>query len=97
MKLKPICITSGILLLLGILTGWPYSFYTLLRWIIFISAVLVSSGFFKSKLPAWGLIFGGVAFLFNPFIPVYLNKQTWVIFDFIGSILFFLAAYSQNK
>jgi len=99
MNIKWLCLISGILLLLGIPAGWPYSYYVLLRWIILISSAIVAFGFFNSKLQAWALIFGAVAILFNPLIPIYMSKQTWIIFDFIGACLFFIAGFSfkQNK
>ena len=88
---------SGILLLLGIPTGWPYSYYILLRWVIFISSGLVSYGFYKSNIFGWALIFIAVAFFFNPIFPVYMNKSSWVIMDFIVAALFFLAAFASRK
>lgn len=95
--MKWLCIASGILLLLAIPSGWPYDFYILLRWVIFISSLIVALGFHKSKITAWALIFGAIAFLFNPIIPVYLNKPSWVLIDFVSATLFFLAGYSVKK
>jgi hypothetical protein len=97
MNIRGLCIASGVLLLLAIPSGWPYGFYVLLRWAISISSVIIAYGFYQSKLSAWALIFGGVAFLFNPLIPVFLDKSSWVMIDFISSLLFFLAAYSGVK
>ena len=98
MNIKSLCINSGVLLLVAIPTGWTSSFYILLRWVVFISSVIVAYGFYKSKIMAWTLIFGAVAFLFNPIAPIYiLSKSTWVIFDFIGAILYFIAAYSNKN
>jgi len=97
MNIKLLCLISGGLLLLAIPTGWPYDFYILLRWAIFMSSMIVAYGFYKSKITAWTFIFGAVAFLFNPIAPIYLNKSTWVTLDFIGAILFFLAGHSYKK
>lgn len=97
MNIRQLCIASGTLLLLAILTGWPYSFYILLRWFISISAIIVAYGFYKSKISAWALIFGGVAFLFNPIAPMYLSKGNWILIDFISAFLFFLAGYSIKR
>ena len=97
MNIKWLCLISGGLLLLAIPTGWPYGFYILLRWAIFISSIVVAYGFYKSKITAWTFIFGAVAFLFNPIAPIYLSKQTWVTLDFIGAVFFFLAAYSNKR
>ena len=97
MKMKWLCIACGVLLLLAIPTGWPYDFYTLLRWFIFGVSVYVAYGFYKSNLPSWALIFGGMSLLFNPIVPFYLSKSSWVLIDFVSSILFFLAAYSIKE
>jgi hypothetical protein len=97
MNIKWLCIGSGILLLLGIPTGWPYSYYIILRWVILISSAIIAYNFYNSKLQGWTLVFGAVGILFNPILPFYLAKSTWVILDFIGAIVFFLAAYSVKK
>lgn len=95
--MRGLCIASGIILLLAIPTGWPSGFYVLLRWTIFIISIIVAYNFYKSKTNAWALIFAAVAILFNPIAPIYLSKSTWVIFDFIGTVLFFVAAYSKKE
>mgnify|MGYP001614305671 CR=1 FL=1 len=97
MNIKWLSIVSGIFLLLGILNGWPYSYYTLLRWIICGVAIFNAVGFYKSKLTGWVLVFGTLAFLFNPIFPVYLNKSTWVGIDLISAIVFFISAYATNN
>lgn len=97
MNLKWLCTLSGIMLFLAIPSGWPYGFYQLLRLLIFASSAIVSWGFYKSHITSWAFIFGGIAFLFNPLIPIHLDKQSWVPIDFISAILFFIAAYSVKK
>lgn len=97
MNIKWLCLASGILFLLGIPTGWPYSYYILLRWAILVSSAAVSYGFYNSKLQGWALVFVAVAILFNPIVPFYLSKSTWVIMDFIGACLFFVAGFSTRK
>lgn len=95
--MKWLCIVAGILLILAIPTGWPYGYYILLRWFIFISSIITAVGFYSSKLNSWVLIFGALAFIFNPLFPLYLNKSTWIPLDLIGAFLFFIAAYSIKK
>jgi hypothetical protein len=97
MGIKTLCIIAGVSLFLAIPTGWPYDFYVLLRWFIFGVSAYVAYGFYKSNLPAWSLIFGGIAFIFNPLFPIYLTKTNWVAIDFISTILFFIAGYSSKK
>lgn len=97
MNIKWLAIISGVLLVLAIPTGWPYGYYIFLRWVIFISSIIIANGFYKSGLIAWVFIFGALAFLFNPILPIYLRKASWVGIDLVAAILFFLAAYSTRK
>ncbi|MFH2062282.1 MAG: DUF6804 family protein [Candidatus Beckwithbacteria bacterium] len=97
MNIKSLSIISGILLLLAIPSIWPYGFYILLRWFICISAIIVTIGFKESNLNGWALSFVGVAFLFNPIIPIYLSKASWVGIDLISAILFFLTLMFKKK
>jgi len=90
-------IISGVLLLLGILNIWPYDYYIFLRWVICGVAIFNAVGFSKSKLTGWVLVFGALAFLFNPLIPVYMNKSSWVGIDLISACLFFISAYSIKE
>ena len=98
MNIKWPSITTGVLLLLGILNGWPYGFYIILRWVVCGVAIFNTVGFSKSKLTGWVFVFGALAFLFNPLFPVYLNKSSWVGIDLISAIVFFIGAYAiKNK
>jgi len=97
MNMKNVCIGAGILLLSALLNIWPYNFYVLLRWVICGLAIYVGYGFHKSKLDVWTLIFGAVAFVFNPIFPVYLSKASWAPIDFVASLLFFIAGFSCRK
>lgn len=97
MNIKSFCILSGALLILAIPYWLPYEFYTLLRWIVCIASIFVGYEFYKSKLNGWAFVFGALAYLFNPLLPVYLNKGTWILIDLISAILFFIAGYSAKK
>lgn len=96
MNMKWLCIASGVSLLLAIIPAWPYDYYILLRWMIFTSSIIVAYNFYSFKLPAWTLVFGALAFLFNPLFPVYLSRQTWTPIDLIGAVLFFLGDYQRK-
>jgi hypothetical protein len=93
MNIKQVSIIAGVLLILAIPSGfWPYGYYVLLRWIITGSALLLAYSFYESRITHWALVFSGVAFLFNPILPIYLDKQTWVIIDLIIAITFFVSS-----
>ena len=59
------------------------------RLIIFLTAIGISlPSFFSAMLFAW--IFGFIAVLYNPIIPIHLyDKQIWIIVNLITGILFF--------
>jgi uncharacterized membrane protein YesL len=97
MNSKWVCIVCGILLLLGIPTGWPYSYYVLLRWIVCFASIFVAYSFYKANLSGWTWVFGAIALLFNPILPFYLNKGLWVLIDLVSSVLFFVSAYSIKQ
>jgi len=84
---------SIIMLLLAISTFWAYGYYVLLRWIVTISAVFLLSLAYESKKTFWLFSMGIVAILFNPIIPVYLDKETWVVIDFIIAIIFLVSIF----
>lgn len=94
MNIKWPSVVSGALLFLGVLNIWPYDYYTILRWVVCGVAIFNAIGFSKSKLTGWALVFGALAFLFNPLAPVHMNKSSWVGVDLISAIVFFLSAYS---
>jgi len=86
-------IASGIailMLLLAIPSGiWPYGYYVILRWIV--SGIAVFVWWVASELgrKEWSWLMIGIAILFNPLVPIHLDKETWVVIDFIVAILFF--------
>jgi hypothetical protein len=81
-----VCIILGIALL-------PISggFYTLVRIIVTIGAVAATIQNSSNGINIWSIIYGGMAILFNPLVPVYLHdKGAWVMIDIIAIILFII-------
>ena len=62
-----ICIAA---LLLAI-PNLPYSYYQLLRILIFISAGLIAIKTYQNEKIGWAFTMGTVAILFNPLSPIY--------------------------
>lgn len=96
MNLKNITLISGILLLIAVPNWLPYGFYTLLRWLICISAIFTATQLKNQKGDKLQLFFWGLAILFNPVAPIYLNKSLWVLIDLASSFVFFYT-YSKTK
>jgi len=90
-------VISVVLLLLAIPAIWPYGYYILLRWIVTASAIFLIWIAYDLKKTFWLFLMGIVAILFNPIIPVYLDKGTWVIIDFVVAVLFLIAVFKLKK
>jgi membrane-bound ClpP family serine protease len=83
----------GIIMLILAIGKNPYIFYKLLRVVIFIVSIFCAYMSDKFNNKGWVWIFGIVAFLFNPILPIYLNKNIWVIIDIIVIISFILSFF----
>lgn len=90
-------IVSAAMLLVALL-DMPYGYYTLLRIMVTISAgvhcwfVLTreDAGNILNRLQA--AIFFAIGILFNPVIPIYLDREVWQIIDVAVAVLFVFAA-----
>ena len=60
-----------------------YEFYTLSRVVNFTVFALVALFSYKQKDIGFTIIFGIMAFLFNPLHPFYLTREIWVVVDVI--------------
>ena len=94
--MKPLYITVCIILGIALL---PISggFYTLVRIIVTIGAVAATIQNSSNGINIWSIIYGGMAILFNPLVPVYLHdKGAWVMIDIIA-INLFIIQIERNK
>lgn len=89
---KPYVFVAIAALLLIALLPLPYGYYTFLRLTVTISAAFAIYSFWEDT-PWLAWIFISVAILFNPLIPVYLDRQIWAILDVITAGIFSWAAW----
>jgi hypothetical protein len=75
-----------------------YSFYTLLRVLVFIFCVYIAlitllnqEGYYANPKSKYPIIFGAIAVIFNPIIPIHLDRDVWGVIDFIAG--FFIMFY----
>ena len=61
----------------------PDSFYTLLRWICCAVFAYSAVASFQMKCLLWLCIFGVLAVLFNPISPLGLDRNSWIVADFV--------------
>ena len=85
------CTIAILLLLLAIPSGiFPYGYYIFLRWVITGIALFVAWTSYNLKKNFWIWLMIGIAILFNPIAPIYLNKSIWQVINFIIAVLFFV-------
>ncbi|MEK7552877.1 MAG: DUF6804 family protein [Patescibacteria group bacterium] len=101
-KKNLITIIATVLLFLAVADGWPYGFFTLLRFVVCASTIFLAWRSYKTNKTNWSWAFVFVAILFNPLIPVHLSRDTWVIIDIVvglfltASLFFFKISNSQK-
>lgn len=95
--MKGLLIVCAVLLFLGI-TDLPIGFYTFLRIVVTIGAVAVVFTEFDNRLNIWVIMFGIMAIIFNPIIPVYLNdKSAWMSIDIICGVIFIIKSFTLKQ
>jgi hypothetical protein len=87
---------AAALLLLIALGHHPYGYYTFLRLAVCAAAIVVAWIAWRSdaEWAMWPFI--GIAILFNPLVPVYLQRSTWKPIDLICALAFALAISLKN-
>jgi hypothetical protein len=65
-------------------------FFTFLRWIITTASLYYVYLIYKivNQWKFWTWTFILLAILFNPLVPIHLDRDTWQFFDFITLVLF---------
>ncbi|MBA3704752.1 MAG: hypothetical protein H0W84_02300 [Bacteroidetes bacterium] len=83
-------------MLLIALAPLPIGYYKLLRIVVTIGGAITVSAEYKGKINFWVVVFGLIAILFNPLVPIYLNRVTWAPIDIICSIMFLVKAIAMQ-
>jgi hypothetical protein len=80
-------------LLVWALDKHPYGYYKLLRFLV--CAVSAYGVYFSGEIKkiGWVWIFGGIAILFNPIIPIHLGRDTWAIVDLGVALIFVISLF----
>jgi glucan phosphoethanolaminetransferase (alkaline phosphatase superfamily) len=74
-------------MLFGALGRWPYGYYQLLRFVVCgVSVYVAYTAYTWQKM--WAVwLFGFIAVLFNPLIPIHLSREAWQPINVICAIL----------
>lgn len=84
-------IVSIVMLVLAIVSGWPYRYYQLLRVVVCGTALFLVLLARKQRKGNWVWTFTVVAVIFNPLVPMYLGRELWGLLDLIALVLFAVA------
>lgn len=76
-------------MLLAALWEWPYGYYRFLRWVVCAAAVFTAWWAFTEEKVWATWLFGFVAVLFNPVLPIHLTRPIWQVVD-VGTAAVFL-------
>ena len=80
------------ILLIAALFPWPYGYYVLLRLAVFVVSAWIAyeQWRFDDAVSGWVVAFGGVALLYNPFMPVHLTREIWSVLNISTAVLFLM-------
>ena len=93
--LVPSLIAASMLLLA--LADWPYGYYQLLRFVVCGVGIYVAYAAYNWQ-KMWAVwLFGFIALLFNPLIPIHLSREIWQPINVISAILFMVIAFVLKK
>lgn len=90
-------VASG-LLFFAQMDGLPYGYFTVLRFVVTSVSLYLSYNIYqenKESLLIWA--FGLIAVLFNPIIPVFLERSQWKTIDLIVGIFFVASIFLIKK
>ncbi len=84
---------ATLFLFAALFNGWPYGFFTLLRFVVFVASTYIAWMAYEAQKEKWIWIFGFLAVLFNPFIVIHLNRETWGVIDLIVGIFMIISVF----
>ena len=93
-KKNILLLIAAAFLFLALIDGWPYGFFTLLRFIIFAITAYIALMSYDAKKEIWVWIFGFLAVLFNPFIIVHFTREIWIVIDLIVGIFMIISVFT---
>lgn len=78
------------------LAPWPYGYYQLLRVGIFAAGIFGAVTLWRNKRGmAVALLICGL--VFNPLVPLHLNRQIWSVLNIVAALAFAFAAYRSGR
>lgn len=92
-KIIKVPIVVSIAMLFLAILPLPYGYYTLLRLVVCGTAVYLTWFAKTINKQGWMWAMGFIALLFNPLIPIHLDKTSWVFIDLVVAIIFSITLF----
>lgn len=80
-------------LLLLAMADMPSGYYVFMRIVVCLSCCIIARSSYNrgNSINASVVLFGLMAILFNPIIPIYLyDRDIWILIDIVGAIIFII-------
>ena len=99
MKFKSLRYIAIIMLIVTVITAGelPYAYYILLRWVVCAASVITLGMAINEERTGWKVVFGILALLFNPLIPIHLDREIWLPIDILAALIFFISNFSIGR
>ena len=85
---------SVIFLILAVVGHFQYGFYTLLRFIVCGTTVYLAWLAYSNQKQLWTCVFGFIAVLFNPFIPIHFSTDLWRVIDLVVAVFLIVSIFA---
>lgn len=70
------------------LAPWPYAYYRLLRLVVFVCCGLIAYKSYRDRgITGWFIALVAAAVLFNPIIPIHLDRAIWSVLNLAAAAL----------
>jgi len=86
-------LVAAAFLFFALIDGWPYGFFTLLRFVVFAVSAYVAWMAYEVQKEKWVWIFGFLAVLFNTFIVIHLNREIWGVIDLVVGVFMIISVF----
>ena len=92
-------IIPALLLILAPLISFPYGFYMFLRLVVTITSIIIIIYNIKAAggVNEITILFGIIAILYNPIIPISLTREIWMPINFITSGIYIYCLIKIRK
>ncbi len=84
-------------MLIAALGRHPYGYYTLLRWVVCGVAAYSAARAHEAKRTGWTWTLATVALVFNPLLPVLLDRDSWAPVDVAVSTILIISVFAVDR